>query len=208
VNAKPTVVVRAIAVERVLVGEHVTEKVVASARVMRFGEQEPRLSVRCDVFRRVDGRWQWERGGCLRATLEETFPELAPLVKWDGLSLPTPRAHHVATALLWWERAELEAALVDGDDGGFNEALEEFKSVVRFGAIEGEQLPPRGARAETVKAWLEGRFPELAAAFRRDLKGAGLLPTSSQNGKERDEDDRIEPIDGLRARLGRAGRGA
>jgi hypothetical protein len=129
-----------------------------------IGDQEPYFSLTGEIERRSGNhRWCFDSGGQIHEEVSKHFPELEPLRRWHLVFATEGPMHYVANARYWldlhygrsqWERRP------NGDP------LACFKSVVVFGAVEGDKVP--GEEVE-ISEWCDNRFPALMHQFYRDL---------------------------------------
>lgn len=92
----------------------------------QYGGQDPYFAVTATIEETSKhGGWRYCAGGQCTAEVREHLPEIAPLIQWHLVSTVQPM-HYAANAIYHWEQGEVEA----------------FKSVVVFGAVPGDRLPP------------------------------------------------------------------
>ncbi len=56
------------------------------------------FSITADIDRAERGRWEDDSGGCCHEAIAKHFPELAPLIKWHGMTSEGP-THYVANTV-------------------------------------------------------------------------------------------------------------
>lgn len=133
--------------------------------------------------------------GCCHDDISEAYPELAPFIRWHLSSTDGPMHYH-ANAYYWARKARgyyrvfphTEWEKPDGRE------WDHFRSTVVFGAVEGDddsimhepiaiaddhtgdKKVAAGLILEArVSEWCEARYPELMAAFRRDMEAVQAL---------------------------------
>lgn len=156
--------------------------VTANVRFERGGNSEPYLSITGTVF--IDRVIQWERpitwrgqgywpyqGGCVHETIAESFPELAPHLRWH-LASPSGPMHYVANGIYHHENWGNEIAgepWAKGDNVDLLRAR--FCDTVVYDPAQDESLDDILVFDEQdLRRWLEARLPRLQREYRESIE--------------------------------------
>lgn len=127
---------------------------------MRFDDECKNGHERFSITASLTDKGHWIAGGCLHDEIAETFPELAPLIKWHLCSTDGP-LHYIANTLYHVEQGRLDYA----------------RSSAIWPEATDEQL--KAATRET----LEARLPALMSEFKAAMLDAGFIWRASTTNR-------------------------